>query len=213
MNKLGYVLGTLVSLSSFTALAAPTTWDIDPAHSSAGFSVRHMMVSTVRGDFGKLTGTVTIEGTDWKTAVVDASVDVNTINTREAKRDGHLKSPDFFDVAKYPTITFKSTKVDVGAGGAIKLMGNLTMHGVTKPVTFDVQPISKEYKNPSGQIVIGTSATTKLDRKAFGLNWNKPVEQAGGVLVGDDVNVTLDLELDKKIPGGGKVVAPPPARK
>ncbi|MEO6950826.1 MAG: YceI family protein [Polyangia bacterium] len=212
MNKLGLVLGTLVSLSSFTAFAAPTTWDIDPAHSSAGFSVRHMMVSTVRGDFGKLTGTVTIEGTDWKTATVNASVDVSTINTREPKRDGHLKSPDFFDVAKYPTMTFKSTKVDVVAGGAVKLMGNLTIHGVTKPVTFDVQPVSKEYKHPSGQIVIGTSATTKLNRKDFGLTWNKPLESAGGVMVGDEINVTLDLELDKKMAAGGRTV-PPPAKK
>ena len=213
MNKLGYVLGTLVTLSSFTALAAPTVWDIDPAHSSAGFSVRHMMVSTVRGEFGKLTGTMTIEGTDWKTAVVDASADVNTINTREAKRDAHLKSPEFFDAAKYPTVSFKSTKVDVGAGGAVKLNGNLTMHGVTKPVTFDVSPVSKEMKNPYGQTVIGTSATAKINRKDFGLTWNKPLEQAGGVMVGDEISVVLDLELDKKIPGGGKVVAPPPARK
>ena len=211
MNKL--VLGTLVSLSSFTAFAAPTVWEIDAAHSSAGFAVRHMMVSTVRGEFGKLTGTVTIEGTDWKTAVVDATTDVNTINTRDAKRDGHLKSPDFFDVAKYPTITFKSTKVDIGAGGAAKLTGNLTMHGVTKPVTFDVTPVSKEMKNPFGQTVIGTSATAKINRKDFGLNWNKPLEQAGGVMVGDEVSVTLDLELDKKMAGGGKVVPPPPAGK
>ena len=195
---LAFVAASLATaLTAAPALAAPTTWEIDPAHSAATFSVKHMMVSTVRGEFGKLSGMITVEGGDWKTAKVEATVDATTINTREPKRDTHLKSADFFDVAKYPTLTFKSTKVDVGGAG-YKLYGDLTIRGVTKPIVFDVQPPSKEWKGLMGKMVVGTSATAKLNRKDFGLNWNRPLEAAGGMLVGDEVTITLDLELVKK---------------
>ncbi len=199
MNKLALAIAanTLVALPAF---GSPTTWEIDPSHSSATFAVKHMMVSTVRGEFGKLAGTLTMEGTDAKTAVVEASVDATTINTRDAKRDGHLKSPDFFDVAKFPALTFKSKKVEIVAGGAMKLTGDLSIHGITKSVTFDVQPLSKEMKTPFGSTVASTTATAKINRKDFGLVWNKPLEAAGGMLVGDDVTINLDLELSKKAP-------------
>jgi polyisoprenoid-binding protein YceI len=184
-------------LMSTAAFAQTTVWEIDPSHSSAQFAVRHMMVSTVRGDFSKVTGQVKMNGKDPKSAMVDATIDATSINTRDEKRDGHLKSPEFLDVAKYPTMTFKSKKIETGSGGAWKLMGDLTIHGVTKPVTFDVQPLSAEGKDPWGNTRVGTTATTKISRKEFGLNWNKALE-TGGVLVGDEVNLTLDVELVKK---------------
>jgi polyisoprenoid-binding protein YceI len=192
-----FVLATAL-LAPTAAIAAPTTWEIDPSHSSVTFSVKHMMVSTVRGEFARLAGTLTLEGNDYKTAVVNASVDAATINTREPKRDAHLKTADFFDVAKFPTLTFKSKKVEVGAGGLIKLTGDLTIHGVTKSVTFDVQPLAKEMKSLSGATVTGTTATAKINRKDFGLTWNKPLEAAGGMLVGDEVTISVDMELKKK---------------
>ena len=197
MNKLGYVLGTLVSLSSFTAFAAPTTWDIDPAHSSAAFSVRHMMVSTVRGNFGKLTGTVTIDGTDWKTAVGDASVDANTVDTREAKRDGHLKSPDFFDVGQYPELTFRSTKIEPKGKDRFSVSGDLTIRGTTNPVSFDAVIEGVAADSDGGQH-LGASGTLVIERGQWGLVWNQPL--ANGVLVGDKVTVQLELSaIDETI--------------
>ena len=186
-----------LALALLPAAAFADNYQIDPAHSNATFSVKHMMVSTVRGEFGKLTGTITTENGDWKTAKVDAAVDATTINTREPKRDAHLKSADFFDVAKYPTLTFKSTKV-VASGAGYKLTGDLTIRGVTKSVTFDVQAPSQEWKNLGGKLVVGTTATAKINRQEFGLNWNKPLDKAGGMLVGDEVTITLDLELAKR---------------
>jgi polyisoprenoid-binding protein YceI len=150
-----------------------------------------------------------MQGNDWKTAVVEASIDASTINTREAKRDTHLKSPDFFDVAKFATLTFKSKSVEAAPGGGYKLNGDLTIHGVTKPISFDVAAPSKEYKTLYNTTVVGTSATAKLNRKDFGLNWNKPLEAAGGMLVGDEVNITLDLELVKKVAAASAPAAAP----
>jgi polyisoprenoid-binding protein YceI len=196
MRALAYLAAAL-ALVPGVAVAAPVTWQIDPAHSVASFAVKHMMVSTVRGEFGKLTGTVTTEGADWKTAKVEATVDATTINTREPKRDTHLRGPDFFDVDRFPTLTFKSTKVEA-SGNGYRLTGDLTIHGVSKSVTFDVQPPSAEWKNLAGKTVVGTSATAKINRKDFGLNWNKPLDKAGGMLVGDEVTITLDLELAKR---------------
>ena len=151
----------------------------------------------MRGEFGKMTGTLKAEGPGWKNASIEATIDASSINTREPKRDGHLKSPDFFDVAKFPALTFKSSKVEPGKGTAMKVHGDLTMHGVTKPVVLEVQSISAEVKDPSGMTRIGAVATAKVSRKEFGLVWNKALE-AGGVLVGDEVSITLDVELVKK---------------
>ncbi len=189
---LGFVSASL--LAAAPAFAAPTTWDIDSAHSAVTFTIKHLAVSTVRGEFGKVTGTVSLDGTDVKTAKVEATVDASTINTREPKRDAHLKSPDFFDVAKYPTLTFKSTGIVAGAGGAFKLSGELTVHGVTKPVTFDVQALSPETKTPFGTTIIATSATGKINRQDFGVTGGK-----ASMMVSNDVNITLDLELVKKV--------------
>ena len=192
MLALGFVSASL--LAATPAFAAPTTWDIDSAHSAVTFTIKHLAVSTVRGEFGKVTGTVSLDGTDVKTAKVEATVDASTVNTREPKRDGHLKSPDFFDVAKYPTLTFKSTGVVAGAGGAFKINGDLTIHGVTKPVTFDAQALSPETKTPFGTTIIATSATGKINRQDFGVTGGK-----ASMMVSNDVNITLDLELVKKV--------------
>ncbi len=186
-----------VAIAGLPALARAATYEIDPAHSSAGFSVRHLMVSNVRGEFTKLTGTVTYDEKDPTRSTVEATIDVGSVDTRDAKRDGHLKSADFFDAAKYPTITFKSTKVERAAAGKLRVTGDLTMHGVTKPVVLEVEGPTPEVKGPWGNAKIGASATTKLNRVEYGVKWNAPVP-TGGVVVGEEVTVTLDLELTRK---------------
>ena len=181
---------------SAVALSAPTlaaTWQIDPAHSNVSFSVRHMMVSNVRGEFTKVSGTV--EG-DEKTptqAVINATIDATSINTREAKRDDHLKSPDFLDVAKYPTIIFKSKKIEPSGSGQFKVTGDLTLHGVTREVVLDVSDVTPSIKDPMGKTRAGAHATTKVDRKDFGINWSKTMD-GGGLLVGNDVDISIDVE-------------------
>lgn len=182
-------------------LAAPSfafaaEFDIDAAHSAAQFSVKHMMVSNVRGAFSKVTGKANIDEKDITKSTVEATIDATTVNTNEPKRDEHLRSADFFDTAKYPTITFKSTKVEK-AGENLKVTGNLTIHGVTKPVVLDVEGFTTESKDPWGNIKRGGTATTKINRKDFGLGWNSVLE-TGGVAVGEEVAITLDLELNKK---------------
>ena len=180
------------------SMALASDWDIDGGHSSAQFSVRHLMVSNVRGEFGKVTGTVKLDDKDITKSVVEATIDVGSINTRDEKRDGHLKSPDFFDVAKFPTITFKSKKV-AGKAGKLKVTGDLTIHGVTKEVVLDVEGPAKEAKDPWGNVKSGAAAFIKINRKDFGLGWNKALE-TGGVVVGEEVSITLDIELLKKAP-------------
>jgi polyisoprenoid-binding protein YceI len=179
---------------SACAFAQPVAWDIDPAHSAAQFAVKHMMVSTVRGDLSKITGKVVFDPNDpGKNASVDVSIDMNTINTREPKRDTHLKSADFFDVEKFPTMTFKSKRVESAGAGKLKLIGDLTMHGVTKEVVFNVDGPSPVLKDPRG-LRTGASATATVNRKDFGLMWNRTIE-SGGVVVSDEVAITLDVEL------------------
>lgn len=178
--------------------AGPSVWEIDPGHSHVGFRVRHMMVSNVRGEFGKFSGSIKVDGSDLTKAMVEASIDVASINTRDEKRDGHLKSPDFFDAAKFPTITFKSKKIEKAKDG-FKMVGDMTMHGVTKEVSFDVESLAPEAKNPYGMTVTGTTATTKINRKDFGVSWNKTLD-SGGAVLGEEVQITLELELAKKMP-------------
>jgi polyisoprenoid-binding protein YceI len=168
-------------------------WKIDAMHSDAHFSVRHLMISNVDGDLGHITGTVNYDGKDLKKANVEATIDVNTINTREEKRDGHLKSPDFFDAAKFPSITFKSTKIEPTSGDNFKMTGDVTIHGVTKEVVLDGE-ITKPIKDPQGNPRMGASATAKLNRKDFGLKFDKKLDD-GNAIVGDDVKIKLDLEL------------------
>jgi polyisoprenoid-binding protein YceI len=187
-----------VAALSIPSLALGATWEIDSGHSSANFSVKHMMVANVKGEFSKVTGSVNVDEKDITKSTVTATIDASTIDTRSEQRDGHLKSPDFFDVAKFPTITFKSKRVEKAGEGKLKVTGDLTMRGVTKEVVLDVDAALKESKHPfNGSTVTGMSATTKVNRKDFGLNWNKALE-TGGMLVGDEVNVGLELELVKK---------------
>lgn len=178
-------------------LAHADTWQIDPMHTSVEFTVRHMMISNVKGTFEKTSGTITVEGADPTTAKIDAVIDASSINTRVEKRDADLKSPDFLDVAKYPSITFISTKVEAAGDGKWKVTGDLTLHGVTKPVVLDVEGTGAPIKDPFGNTRAGASATTKINRKDFGVAYNKALE-AGGVVVGDEVSITIDVEAIKK---------------
>lgn len=172
------------------------TWEIDPAHSEATFSVKHMMFATVRGHFNVLSGHLHIDEEHPENSWVDAQVDAASVDTRDERRDGHLRSPDFFDVQNYPTLTFKSTKVEKAGDHEYRVLGDLTMHGVTKPVVFKAE-YHGQGKNPYGLLVSGLSAKTKVNRKDWGLNWNAALE-SGGVLVSEDVNIEIDLEAISK---------------
>jgi len=172
-------------------------YQIDPSHSTASFSIKHMMIAKVHGGFEKMSGSLTYDAANPSKATVQVAIEAGSINTREPQRDAHLKSPDFFDVEKYPTITFKSTRVE-SSGGELKVIGDLTIHGVTQQVTLDVDGPSEEMKDPWGNIKIGASGTTKIKRKDFGLTWNAALE-AGGFLVGDDVTINLDVQFVKQV--------------
>ena len=168
-------------------------WNIDPSHSAAEFSVRHLMITNVKGRFGKLSGTVELDTEHPETSKVDVTIDATSIDTRDEKRDAHLRSPDFFDTEKFPTLTFKSTAVTrTDDGFAVK--GELTMHGITNEVTLEVDDLSAPGKDPWGNTRVGTSAKTKLNRKDWGLNWNAALE-TGGVLVGEQVKISIDVSL------------------
>ena len=176
--------------------AATTTWKLDPAHSHAEFKVKHMMISNVKGSFSGLSGTLTENVADATLSSVEASIDVSTISSGDAQRDGHLKSADFFDAEKYATMTFKSTKVKPNGDGGYNVTGDLTFHGQTRQQTFVVEGPTPPAKDPWGNTRIGLSATAKINRKDYGLNWNAALE-AGGILVGDDVNITLEVQFIK----------------
>lgn len=183
--------------------ADPTVWSIDTNHSAANFAVKHMLVSTVRGTLGPITGAVTWDGKNVSSVKADVSIDVNGISTDNSGRDTHLKSADFFDAATHPAITFKSTRVQPGAGGAFMLVGALTIRGTTKEVTLNVEapaaPIAQPGRNGGAPTYrTGTSATTTLNRFDYGLKWNSLIEAGGGAVVGADVKVTLDLELTRR---------------
>jgi polyisoprenoid-binding protein YceI len=173
-----------------------TTWNIDPAHSAAEFKVKHMMISNVKGKFSGLSGILSLDEGNVADSRIEASIPVATLSTGDPQRDGHLKSADFFDAEKHLTLDFKSTDVEVTAPGELAVTGDLTMHGVTKPVTFAVEGPSVPGKDPWGNLRVGLSATTKINRKDFGLTWNAALE-TGGVLVGEDVTITLDVQFIK----------------
>jgi polyisoprenoid-binding protein YceI len=172
--------------------AAPLTLEADPNHSTAGFTVRHMMVTTVRGSFTKFSSTIQRDKDDPGKSSVELKIDPASINTNNEKRDGHLKSPDFFDVQKCPEMTFKSKSIQK-SGDKYTVVGDLTMHCVTKPLTLDAIFNETPVKSPMGTMVYPASATGKLKRSDWGLNWNKTLE-SGGALVSDDVNVEFDFE-------------------
>jgi polyisoprenoid-binding protein YceI len=174
--------------------AETTTWNIDPVHSTAEFKVRHMMISNVKGLFTAVTGVVNLDEADVTNSYVEASIETASINTHDADRDAHLKSADFFDVEKFPKLTFNSTRVTRTGQGELAVEGNLTIRGVTRPVVFAVEGPTPPAVDPWGNTRIGLSATTKINRKDFGLTWNAALE-AGGFLVGDEVTIALDVQV------------------
>ena len=184
---------------AFLPLASPlygqgSAWEIDPDHTSVQFAVSHMRTSTVRGRFNKTTGTVKWDGQDFASASVEIVADVASIDTGVPKRDAHLRTADFMLVEKYPTITFKSVKIEPAGPGRLRMTGDLTIRGVTKPVVFAVVGPSERVRGPDGAIHVGASATASIDRRDFGLRWNRLLE-AGGLLVGFQVAITIDIEI------------------
>jgi polyisoprenoid-binding protein YceI len=200
LTRLAVTVG-FAALLTVPANAGTTTYQIDPRHSSAGFGVTHLMISTVRGVFHGVNGTVVWDDTNPANSTVNVTIDATTVDTQEPGRDTDLKSPNFFDVAKFPTITFKSTKVEQDGPGKLKVAGDLTVHGVTKQVVLEATAPKAPIKDPWGLTRTAVSGTTKLNRKDFGLVWNKNLD-GGGVMIGDDVDITLDVEM----------VIPPPSK-
>ncbi|HET7697059.1 MAG TPA: YceI family protein [Vicinamibacterales bacterium] len=182
--------------ASSTTTPTLTAWSIDPAHSHIEFAIRHLMIATVKGRFGIVHGTVYSDDADPAKGRAQIEIDVDSIDTREAQRDAHLKSADFFDAATFPKITFTSTRIADVSGDRFKLIGDLTMHGVTREVALDVTSEGRN-RDPWGGERAGFTATTKIKRSDFGLTWNQALE-TGGVLVGDDVKVSLEIELVKQ---------------
>ncbi|HWY09028.1 MAG TPA: YceI family protein [Candidatus Acidoferrales bacterium] len=191
--KAGMIAG-LAAAIALPASAGTTTYQIDPRHSSAGFGVTHLMISTVRGEFHGVTGTVIVDDSDIGKSSVNVTIDATTVDTREPDRDKHLKSEAFFDVAKYPTIAFQSTKVERSSDGSLKVTGDLTIRGVTKTAVLTATLPKAPIKDPWGLQRTAVSASTKINRQEFGVAWNQKLD-SGGVVVGDDVNITLDVEM------------------
>ena len=182
--------------TTVTSPVSTITWKIDPAHSHAEFKIRHMMISNVKGSFSGVTGTLVEDTTDPTFSQVEAAIDINTISTGDPQRDAHLKSADFFEAETHSQMTFKSTRVEKKGAEEYAVTGDLTLHGVTKPVTFQVEGPSSPGKDPWGNTRIGLSATAKINRKDFGLSWNAALE-TGGILVGEDVQITLEVQFIK----------------
>jgi polyisoprenoid-binding protein YceI len=195
ISQIAIALALVVALP---VLTQADTWQIDPAHTNVEFTVRHMMISNVKGQFRKISGTITGNGSDPASATIDATIDASSVDTGVEGRDEHLKSPTFLDVAKYPTITFKSSKVEAAGPNRWKMTGNLTLHGVTKPIVLDVEVAGPPIHDPMGNTRAGASATTTIKRSDFGVTWNKALE-AGGVMVGDEVTISIDVEAIKKL--------------
>jgi polyisoprenoid-binding protein YceI len=187
----------LAAVLSLPAAAATSTWQIDPNHSAAQFAVRHMAISTVRGAFSKLSGSVQLDDKDITKSSVEVTIDAASVDTRVGDRDKDLRSERFFDVEKYPTLTFKSTKVEQTEPGKLKVTGDLTIHGVTKQVVLDVEGPTARVKDPWGNQRAAANATTKINRQDFGVKWNAKMD-SGGWVVGDDVAITIDVELVQK---------------
>ncbi|MBI1750854.1 MAG: YceI family protein [Acidobacteria bacterium] len=187
----------LLMAAALPCPAQVSTWQLDPAHSAAQFSVRHLMVSNVRGEFHNLKGTIQLGEKDITKSSVEVSIDATTLDTREPKRDAHVKSADFLDVANFPTMTFKSKSASKGSDGRLRVTGDLTIRGVTKEVVLDVDGPTPAIKDPWGNWRRGVSATTKINRKDFGVAWNALIE-GGGAVVGDEVSITLDVEFVQK---------------
>jgi len=179
-----------------TVSEQPTTWNIDPAHADAEFKVKHMMIANVKGHFAKVAGVLNLDESNVANSSVEASIEAASIETRDAQRDAHLKSADFLDVEKYPLISFKSGRVNHVQNGEFSVEGDLTIHGVTRKVTVDIEGPTPPAKDPWGNTRIAVSGRTKINRKDFGLTWNAALE-TGGILVGDEVTINLDVEFVK----------------
>lgn len=192
-SKLAVVAGLAAALTLPVA-AKTTTYQIDPRHSNAEFGVTHLMISTVRGEFHGVTGTIVVDDENLANSSVNVTIDATTVDTREPDRDKHLKSDAFFDVAKYPTMAFKSTSVEKNSDGTLKITGDLTIRGVTRTVILNSSAPKAPIKDPWGLQRSAVSATTKINRQDFGVSWNQNLD-AGGVVVGDEVNITLDVEM------------------
>jgi polyisoprenoid-binding protein YceI len=182
---------------SLPAAAATTNWQIDPQHSSAQFSVRHMAISTVRGAFSKVNGSVLLDDKDITKSTVNVTIDVSTVDTREPDRDNDLRSDKFFDVAHFPIMTFKSKKVEQVAAGKLKVTGDLTIRGTTKEVVLDVEGPTAPIKDTWGNQRSAANATTKINRQDFGVKWNATLDN-GGVVVSDEVSINIDVEMIHK---------------
>ena len=181
-------------MSTATVMPTAATWKIDPAHSAAEFKVRHMMISNVKGQFSAVSGVVRLDETDITKSHVHATIEASSLNTYDAQRDAHLKSADFFDVANFPALTFESTQVTRTASGQLAVKGNLSIHGVTREVVFAVEGPTPPVKDPWGNTRVGLAATTRINRKDYGLNWNTVLE-TGGFLVGEEVTINLEVQL------------------
>ena len=193
-------IGSLaLALVGLPAVALASEWDVDPSHSQVGFVVKHLMISDVHGDFKKFTGVVDMDDKDLTKSKVEVSIDTDSVSTGDEKRDGHLKSPDFFDAAKFPKMTFKSTKISKAGKDKYKVAGQLTIKETTKPVELLVEGLGKQIKDPWGGTRTAATATAKINRKDFGITWNKDLD-GGGVVVGNDVKLELAVELSKKAP-------------
>jgi polyisoprenoid-binding protein YceI len=193
---------SILRIALAVALAVPAvsladTWNVDASHSRVGFSVRHLVISDVKGEFTKFSAKADIDEKDLAKSAVEATIEAGSVSTRDEKRDNHLKSPDFFDVARCPTLAFKSTKVEPGADGKLKISGNLTIRCTTKPVVLDGE-LTKEIKDPWGNVKRGFSGTTQVNRRDFGVSWTGPSD--AGVIVGDTVKIDIQAELTKEQP-------------
>jgi polyisoprenoid-binding protein YceI len=185
-----------MTAASISEVTATTTWNIDPVHSQAQFKVKHMMISNVKGEFSAVSGKLELNTSDITKSKIEASIDATTINTREPQRDAHLKSADFLDTEKFPALTFKSSLISKTAIDQLSVEGDLSIHGVTRSVVLEVEGPSAPMKDPWGNTRIGLSATTRINRKDFGLVWNSTLE-TGGLMVGEEVTITLDVEFVK----------------
>ena len=190
------IVSAVALLASLSALAQTSTWNIDPAHSTAQFTVRHLAISNVTGNFTKVTGSVVLNEKDITQSQVSASIDVSSVDTRVEARNKDLKSPNFFDVEKYPTIEFKSKRIASG-GGKLQVIGDLTIHGTTREVTLDVDGPTPELSDPWGNSRRGISATTTINRRDFNLTYNNLLK-TGEAVVGDNVKIQIDAEMVKK---------------
>jgi len=192
------IMGVAILILALPAVVPAATWEFDSAHTGVHFKVRHLMVSNVRGDFEKVSGKIAYDERDISRSSAEITIDAASINTRVAQRDAHLKSPDFLDAAKYPAIFFRSKKVEKAGDGKLRMTGDLTIRGVAREVVLDIEGPTPPIKDMQGNTRVGGTASTTINRKDFGLTWNKALE-AGGVVVGDDVEITIDIEIVKGV--------------